>query len=147
MEFIYFDTAHAISVHDEIVKNSGGLIGILNIGLLKSVIVHVQNDFYYPELEHKLTHLFYSINKNHSFQDGNKRASIALSVYFLEINNCSFLATRFISEMENIAVDVADNRIDRNLLFEIIFSLIYEYDYSDELKLKIIYAKGLGQSD
>ena len=90
MAFAYFDTSHAIEVHDEIINQSGGVLGILNINLLESVIEHVQNDLYYPDLEHKLTHLFYSSNKNHSFQDGNKRASIALSAYFLEINNCSF---------------------------------------------------------
>lgn len=142
MDFAYFDTNHAIEVHDRIIIESGGLLGILNIGLLESALEHIQNEWYYPELEHKLTHLFYSINKNHSFQDGNKRASIALSAYFLEINNCSFRVNRFITEMENISVDVADNRIDKDLLFEIITSIIYEEDYSEELKLKIIYAKG-----
>lgn len=147
MAFAYFDTAHAIAVHDEIINQSGGILGILNINLLESVIEHVQNDFYYPEIEHKITHLFFSINKNHSFQDGNKRASIALSAYFLEINNCSFRVERFIAEMENIAVDVADNRIDKDLLFEIINSIIYEEDYSEELKLKIIYAKGFNNED
>ncbi|MDQ3111971.1 MAG: type II toxin-antitoxin system death-on-curing family toxin [Bacteroidota bacterium] len=142
MAFVYFDTTHAITVHDEIINQSGGALGILNIGLLDSVLEHVQNDIYYPELEHKLTHLFYSVNKNHSFNDGNKRASLVLSAYFLEINNCSFRIERFIREMENIAVDVADNRIDKDLLFEIINSIIYEEDYSEELKLKIIYSKG-----
>jgi len=147
MAFAYFDTSHAIEVHDEIINQSGGVLGILNINLLESVIEHVQNDLYYPDLEHKLTHLFYSINKNHSFQDGNKRASIALSAYFLEINNCSFRVERFIEEMENIAVDVADNRIDKDLLFEIITSIIYDDDYSEDLKLKIIYAKGFNNAD
>lgn len=147
MAFAYFDTAHAIEVHDEIINQSGGVLGILNINLLESVIEHVQNDLYYPDLEHKLTHLFYSINKNHSFQDGNKRASIALSAYFLEINNCSFRVEHFIAEMENIAVDVAENRIDKDLLYEIINSIIYDDDYSEELKLKIIHAKGFNNGD
>lgn len=143
MTFVYFDITHAIKVHDEIIYRAGGVLGILNIKLLKSVIEHVKNDQYYPRLEHKLTHLFFSINKNHCFIDGNKRSSIALSAYFLEINNCGFRIQRFIAEMENIAVDVADNRIDKDLLFEIITSIVYEEDYSEELKLKIIYAKGL----
>ena len=43
--------------------------------------------------------------------------------------------------MENVAVDVADNIIDRELLKEIITSIIYEDEYSYELKLKIIDAK------
>lgn len=143
MEFVYFGTAHAIDVHDEIINQSGGVLGIININLLHSVIEHIRNDLYYPNLEHKLTHLSYSINKNHSFKDGNKRASVALSAYFLEINNCSFKVERFIAEMENIAVDVADNRIDKELLLEIISSIIYEEDYSDTLKMKLIYAKSL----
>ena len=45
---------------------------------------------------------------------------------------------RFIIEMENIAVHVADNRIDKDLLFEIIYSVINEDDFSEELRLKII---------
>ena len=49
--------------------------------------------------------------------------------------------------MENIAVDVADNRIDKDLLFEIITSIIYDDDYSEDLKLKIIYAKGFNNAD
>jgi death-on-curing protein len=141
MAFAYFHFAHAIIVHDEIIAKSGGIFGIINEDLIKSVLGHIQNDLYYPELEHKLTHLLFSINKNHCFQDGNKRASIALSAYFLEINNCDFLVNRFIQEMENISVDVADNRIDKELLFEIISSIIYENDYSEELKLKIINSK------
>jgi death-on-curing protein len=43
--------------------------------------------------------------------------------------------------MENIAVDVADNKIDKQLLYEIITSLLYKEDYSEDLKLKIISAK------
>lgn len=141
MPFFYFDIPHAIQVHNEIIALSGGAKGLLNLGILESSLQHVQNDDYYPSLEEKVTHLFYSINKNHSFQDGNKRSSIALASYFLEINNCNFVIGRFIREMENIAVDVADNIIDKELLLEIITSLIYEDDYSEELKLKIIYAK------
>lgn len=143
MQFNYFTSTYAIQVHDDIINNSGGSFGILNIGLLESTLEHLQNDLYYPEIENKVTHLFYAINKNHSFQDGNKRASIALSAYFLEINNLSFRVNRFIEEMENIAVDVADNRIDKDLLFEIVCSLTYENDFSEELKIKIINAKGL----
>lgn len=137
MRLIYFDTAHAIEVHDLIILKSEGLLGILNIGLLESTLAHIQNDMYYPEFEDKATHLFHSINKNHSFQDGNKRASIALTAYFLEINGFDDRVSIFMEKMENIAVHVANNKIDKNLLCEIIKSVIFEADYSEELKLKI----------
>lgn len=147
MEFSYFDVEHAITVHDDIIERSGGIQGILNPGQLESSLEHLQNDLYYPDIEDKLTYLFFAINKNHCFQDGNKRSSIALSAYFLEINNLDFKVSTFIKEMENIAVDVADNRIDKDLLYEIITSIIYEDSYSEELQLKIIAAKSSGQQD
>jgi death-on-curing protein len=141
MSFLYFDLSHAVQVHDDIIEKSGGFKGVLNLGLLESSLELVQNDSYYPGFIDKLTHLFFSINKNHSFQDGNKRSSIALSAYFLELNGWDFKISQFIREMENIAVDVADNRVDKELLSDIISSILLENDYPEELKLRIINAK------
>jgi death-on-curing protein len=143
-QFLYFDASHAIIVHDEIINKSGGFHGMLDQGRLESILYHIQNDLYYPNFEDKLTHLFYSVNKAHAFADGNKRSSIALAAYFMEINGYDFAVTKFISEMENIAVDVADNRVDKELLGEIILSILFEPDYSEELKLNIITAKSQG---
>lgn len=141
MAYIYFDFDYAVKEHDYIIKHSGGLTGSKDLAQLLATLDFVQDDNYYPELEDKVSYLFYSINKNHAFNDGNKRSSIALSAYFLEINGFNHVVSKFIALMENIAVDVADNRIDRELLKEIITSIIYEDDYSYELKLKIIGAK------
>lgn len=141
-DILYFDTAHAITVHDEIINKSGGFQGIRDLGQLESILEHIQYDLYYPNFEDKLTHLFYAINKGHTFSDGNKRSSIALSTYFMEVNGYDFAVSKFITEMENITVDVADNRVNKELLAEIISSILYEDDYSEDLKLKIIEAKG-----
>ncbi len=140
MEFRYFTTEYAIITQNKIIEISGGLPGIKNIGDLVSPLEHIQNDFYYPTFEEKATHLFFSINKNHSFNDGNKRSSIALAAFFLEINGYDYIVNSFIRKMENIAVYVADNKIDKELLQKIITSVINEDDYSEELKLKIIYS-------
>lgn len=140
MNFLYFDTEHAITAQNFIIENSGGKKGIINIGLVDSVLQHIQNDWYYPEFENKVCHLFYSINKNHAFEDGNKRSSIVLSAYFLEVNGFSFKVSHFIKEMENIAVHVANNKIDKDLLQEIITSILYENCYDEELQLKIVNA-------
>lgn len=140
MPFVYFDTTHAIEVHDTIINVSGGLMGVSKPGQLDAVISFIQHDDYYPELIDKVSYLFYGINTGHCFADGNKRASIALTAYFLEINNLDFIVPKFITQMENIAVYVAANKIDRDLLYEILSSIIYEDDYSEELKLKIFNA-------
>ena len=91
-------------------------------------------------MEDKITHLVFSINKNHAFNDGNKRSSLALGAYFLELNGFDYVVKRFVKEMENIAVWVADNLIDKDLLYEIICSVLYEDDYSEALKLAILEA-------
>ena len=136
--YIYFDIEHAIRTHDFIIENSGGNPGIIEIGKIKSVLDHIQNDLYYPTFEEKLTHLVFSVNKFHAFSDGNKRTSIALGAYLLEVNGIEYCIDKFIIEMENIAVYVADNKIDKELLQEIISSILTEDNFSEELKLKII---------
>lgn len=137
-KFLYFDSRHAIGIHAWIIKNSGGRKGINNLDLLISPLEMIQNDSYYPCLVSKVTHLVFSINKNHAFIDGNKRSSIVLGALFLQLNGLDHVVTRFVKELENIAVWVADNIIDKDLLFDIIESLIYEDDYSESIKLKLV---------
>lgn len=114
--------------------------GYRDIGLLDSVLDHIQNDMYYPSFPEKLTHLVFSVNKFHAFNDGNKRASISLGAYFLELNGYDYCVRTFMLRMENIVVWVAEGKIDKSLLGEMICSLIEEDDYSESLKLKIIEA-------
>ena len=44
IRYFYFDVMHAISVHDWIIENSGGLAGTKDIGQLESPLAHIQND-------------------------------------------------------------------------------------------------------
>ena len=145
--FLYFDVSHAIRTHDWIIENSGGMAGTKDIGQLESPLEHIQNDLYYPELEDKLTHLVFSINKNHAFHDGNKRSSLALGAYFLELNDFDYIVHHFIVEMENIAVWVADNVIDKSLLHQLITSILYDDDYSESLKLELYRAIQLSENN
>lgn len=138
--YVYFDIEHAIRTHRFIIENSGGIPGIIETGKIESVLEHIQNDLYYPEFEDKLTHLVFSVNKFHAFNDGNKRTSIALGAYLLEVNGVEYCVDKFMIEMENVAVYVADNKIDKELLHEIICSIIAEDDFNEGLKLKIIEA-------
>lgn len=138
MAYNFFTLEYAIKEHDFIIEESGGSHGVKDIGLLESVLEHIQNDLYYPEFEMKMTHLVFSVNKNHAFSDGNKRSSIALGAYFLEINGLSYCIDKFIIEMENISVHIADNQINKDLLHEIIYSIINENQFSEVLKIKII---------
>ncbi len=137
---MYFDIQHAVEVHDWIIDNSGGFPGTREIGSLKSVLDHIQNDTYYPGFEEKLNHLVISINKFHAFNDGNKRSSLSLGAYFLEINGYDYCVQKFVLEMENIVVWLAEGKIPKELLLRLITSLIMDDGYPDELKLDLIAA-------
>src|SRR5690625_3917 len=140
ISFIYFDVANAISVHDRIIKSNGGMEGTKKRRELDSQLEHVESDIYCREREEKITNLVYSINKHHAFNDGNKRSSLVLGAYFLKLNGFDCVVKRFIHEMENIVVWVADNVIYKTLLHQIICSILYEDDYSESVKLALIEA-------
>ena len=129
---------HAVRVHAYIIETSGGLAGVKDLARIESVLDHIRNDEYYPSLCDKLTHLVFSIIKFHAFNDGNKRASIGLGAYFLEINGFDYCVERFIKECENIVVWVAENRISKSLLCRLLTSIVFEDDYDEALKLEYL---------
>ncbi len=131
----YVTLSDALGRHDEIVAKSGGLQGTKDEGLIDSILSHMQNDDYYPDFASKLTHLVFSIIKNHAFNDGNKRTSIMLGATFMRINDFGKeIVDNFVVQMEDVVVAVAENKIDKHLLNEILVSLTTKYEYSDELQ-------------
>lgn len=129
MQYRYFNTEYAIKEHQYIIEQSGGLPGVKHAGMIDSVLAHIQNDTYYPELLDKVTQLVFGINKNHAFNDGNKRASIALSSFFLELNGHDFSLRKYQHGMEEPAVWLASSLIDQEILKEIIAFLLYEDEH------------------
>ncbi len=141
MPTIYLTIEQAIEVHRKTVAVSGGgVLGHLDMGRLESVLEHIKNDDYYPTFEEKITHLFHSACKFHCFQDGNKRIAISLGAQLLLLNGYVFVAEKFLREMENITYYVAEGRIDKQLLGEIITAIINGEEDNEELKLKILHA-------
>lgn len=98
-----------------------------------------RNDMYYPTFIDKLTQLFFTTNKSHCFQDGNKRIAISLGSIFLLKNGYLDAAQRFLYKMETISYHLAAGRIEKDFLKEIIDSIVYEDDFSEEIKLKLIH--------
>jgi len=139
MSIKYIETIEdVIEIHRKTVEISGGgAMGILNTHSLEAALEHIKNDIYYPTFEDKLTHLFFVANKSHCFQDGNIRIAISLGMRFLIDNGYLRVISEFVFKMEMVSLQLAASRIDKELLKEIISSVINENDYSEELKLKI----------
>lgn len=142
MEFNYFKSIdEIIAIHSKTVAISGGgSEGIIDLGSIECAINQIQDNLYYPEFEHKLTHLIWVANKSHGFIDGNKRIAITAASMFLLMNGYMYIVKDFLFRMETISYHLAAGNIDKDLLLEIITSILYEEDYSEELKLKLMEA-------
>lgn len=138
MSILYLSIEQAVEIHKlTVAVSGGGSDGVLDAGRLASALEHIQNDDYYPTFEAKLTHLVFCANKFHCFEDGNKRISISLGAQFLLLNGYLNHVSRFIQEMENISYHLAAGSISKELLEEIVYSLVNKLEYSEDLKLKI----------
>ncbi|MFM7468125.1 MAG: type II toxin-antitoxin system death-on-curing family toxin [Vampirovibrionales bacterium] len=126
MHYNYFDVEHAIQTHHFILKDSDEQKGVKEKGLLESVLEHMKNDEYYPDFLDKITHLVFGINKNHPFHNGNKRASVALSALFLELNGFDDTLKQYQHGMEEPTVWLASSLLERDTLRKIIRYVLCE---------------------
>lgn len=118
---IIYPTAPAIiDIHNSVIKKSGGLAGVKDIGQLESVLAHIQNPDYYPTFLDQITHLVYSIAKFHIFNDGNKRSAILSGSLFLTLNNYDRSMDLFVRGMEVPIIEAVTNHITKDELKDII---------------------------
>lgn len=138
-EINYITLDDAIKIHQQTIKHSGGgATGHFDLGRLESVLENIQNDDYYPSIVDKITHLFFCSCEFHCFEDGNKRIAITLSAHFLLINGYMSVAKTFFTAMENISYHVAAGKISKDLLHDIMNSILKgQFDDDEVLKLAI----------
>lgn len=82
-----------IAVHQMLIAQHGGSLGIRDEGLLESALTRPRQVFFY---EAEATIFDFAVSygfglaKNHPFIDGNKRAALSIAAIFLEINGYTF---------------------------------------------------------
>ena len=144
-EIKYITWEEMLHVYEKTVDQSGGgFAGIRDKERLESVLEFIQNDLYYPTFEDKLTFLVSRICTGHLFDDGNKRMSLTLGVFFLHKNDRFWAATTFMTSMAAIIMHVAAGNIDEELLARIIPPVIKGEDFDEELKIDIANAMAKG---
>ena len=84
IDFQYFTAPYAIEVHDNIIRESGGFMGIKDEGLIDSILFHMQNELYYPDIEHKITHLLFSFNKKKKIKQKLKTLKPKANLYLCQ---------------------------------------------------------------
>lgn len=82
-----------LMLHSMVMKQSGGMDGLRDEGLLDSAINTPLQSFggreLYPSILEKAARLGYGLIHNHPFVDGNKRIGTHAMLVFLDINGIS----------------------------------------------------------
>ena len=129
---MYIEFGKVISIHDAVLRESGGASGNINEDYINGILEFVQNDDYYPSFAEKLSYLVYSIASNHCFLDGNKRTAIAIGMYFLIINDYDNpTISKFVESMENAVPLVVNGTFSREDLTEIIAAILWDIEIED----------------
>ena len=93
----YLTAEQAIFYQQKIIKETGGSLGLRDLGLLESAINRPKASFdkkdLYPLVLDKAAALFHSMILNHPFLDGNKRTALAVLYEFLKQNRFKLSAT------------------------------------------------------
>ena len=82
---VYATLEEALYLHELLVAEFGGNHGVRDLGLLESALMRPRSG-YYETLSLQAAALMQSLALNHSFFDGNKRMSFAMTAVFLQLN-------------------------------------------------------------
>lgn len=87
---IVLSKSQILAMHKTLIKETGGLDGVRDEGLLDSAInspfQKFDNQDLFPTIQQKAARLGYGIIKNHAFIDGNKRIGTHTMLVFLSLN-------------------------------------------------------------
>jgi len=111
----YLTLNEALAVHDQVMRQSGGAVGVLSLSALESALAQPRMTFggtdLYPTLVEKAAALGYSLIANHPFVDGNKRTGHAAMEVFLMVNGFDIQAS--VDEQEQVILQVAAGAMKR----------------------------------
>ena len=113
----YLSVAAVKAIHGEVLAAHGGASGLRDERLLESAVAAPQATMMGEPLitdpvEIAAAYLFY-LCRNHPFMDGNKRTALAACLVFLEANERLPSSKLPVDDWENLVLDVASSRLDR----------------------------------
>ncbi|MDB9540952.1 type II toxin-antitoxin system death-on-curing family toxin [Anabaenopsis tanganyikae CS-531] len=111
----YLLLIEVIELHRQIIEQSGGALGIRDLGAVESALAQPRMTFggeeLYPTLVDKAAAMGFSLIMNHPFIDGNKRIGHGAMEVFLVMNGLEINAS--IDEQEEIILSLASGKFDR----------------------------------
>ena len=112
----YLTVSQVKTIHEEIIKETGGSHGIRDYGLLESAVAMPQaamgGEYLHGDLFEMAAAYLFHIVKNHPFVDGNKRTGAVAALVFLEVNGVKSELNE--DELVNIVVSVAEEKAPKH---------------------------------
>jgi len=122
----YLTLGEVLDLHRRIIEQSGGAVGVRELGGVESAVAQPQMTFggeeLYPTIESKATALCFSLVMNHPFVDGNKRIGHAAMETFLVMNGFEIAAN--VDHAETTILTLAAGELSREELLEWVTSHI-----------------------
>lgn len=111
----YLTLNEVLVLYRRIIEQSGGAMGIQNIGALESAVAQPRQTFdgteLYPDLIEKAAALGFALIQGHPFVDGNKRVGHAATEMFLILNGYEIEAD--VDEQEDVILQIASGQLSR----------------------------------
>lgn len=112
---VFLGLLDVLSLHERIIEQSGGSLGVRNQDIIISALLQPFATFdgtdLYPTLIDKAALAGYLLISNHPFVDGNKRIGHAVMEVILVMNGFEMAAS--VDEQERIILQVADGSLTR----------------------------------
>jgi len=116
----YLTLIEVLNLHRQIIEQSGGALGVRDLGALESALAQPRMTFggedLYPTLVDKAAAVGFSIIMNHPFVDGNKRTGHAAMETFLVLNGMEISAS--VDEQEQVILALASGNSGRESFVE-----------------------------
>jgi death-on-curing protein len=98
------------ALHERLLSEFGGPVGIRDEGVLESALSRPANRFAYgsPSLPELAAAYAFGLVRDHPFVDGNKRIGFAIAALFLELNGYRFITSEVDATVQTLALAAHD---------------------------------------
>ncbi len=118
--FFFLSVEAVLQIHQRVIEEFGGDLGLRDRGLLESAVAMPQStfggSFLHVDLAEKAAAYHFHLCTNHAFIDGNKRVAVAAAEVFILANGCELGAGD--DELEDITLGVAQGLASKNDVIE-----------------------------
>jgi death-on-curing protein len=116
----YLTVNEVLEIYRRVMEQSGGKMGIREMGALESAVAQPRMTFdgadLYPTIVEKACALGFSLIQNHPFIDGNKRTGHAAMEIFLILNGQQINAS--VDEQVTVILQIASSKMNRDAFTE-----------------------------